>query len=187
MLHCTEQKQRRHVSHHVTNIFSFLCLSRALTAFIADSVSNAYEVARDKTCSLKSEGRFFEVGGLAFSLTRNSSWTQPISEGIFELQSKDQIAQIGSDWTINGCRKSEKAYSMGLDEFAGFLFNTAMCCVGCFLILVVEIAVYKITRRRKHFVFRPTTRTYLGLAGLKLQTDSSILDISQLDVSSTSI
>ena len=98
----------------------------------------------------------FELSGFAFALPKNSSWNHQISRAIHKLNAHDTIPEIFRKWTRSRCQGSAQetlvAHSMGLDEFGGFLFNTAMICCGCFLLMLAEILVYrKITRTRSSF------------------------------------
>lgn len=97
----------------------------------------------------------FELSGFAFALPKNSSWNYQISRAIHKLNSHDIIADIFLKWTASKCQNSQQnvaAQKMGLEEFGGFLFNTAMISCGCFLLMLAEILVYrKVTRTRSSF------------------------------------
>ena len=115
-------------------------------------------MAENPSCELKLDGTTLDLAGLAFALPKNSQWTSEVSKAIHKLNSQDMVDLILKKWTNGGCKihdhPSALAYSMGLDEFGGFLFNTVMICLGCFLVLLLEIFVYKkITTSRQHFNF----------------------------------
>ncbi|XP_068747101.1 glutamate receptor ionotropic, NMDA 2A-like [Montipora capricornis] len=126
-------------------------ISGELTAFISESRAGYY----DSKCTLKEDGIGFELAGLAFALQKNSSWTASISRAIHKLKAQDTITEIFNKWTTSRCKTSQQsafAHRMGLDEFEGFLFNTAMITFGCFLILLLEVFFYRrITRARRSF------------------------------------
>ena len=156
-------------------------------AFIASSVTLSYYIAADKKCGLKLDGKLFVPGGLGFALRKNSSWRDPISQALLQIESRDEISQLFEKWKIVACKNLDgtqalTAYSMGLDEFAGFLFNTAMCCCGSFLILLLEIIVYrKITRTRKKFDV--STRPSIMLGPLTMHRISDFSSTNMSDVS----
>lgn len=124
---------------------------RELTAFITES-----EVGyNDPNCSLIEDGIGFDLSGYAFALQKNSSWTSPLTRAIHKLKAQDTIRGIFNKWSTFRCKNSQQsvvAHSMGLEEFGGFLFNTAMISVGCFLILILEVFFYRrITNARRSF------------------------------------
>ncbi|XP_022797093.1 glutamate receptor ionotropic, NMDA 2A-like [Stylophora pistillata] len=124
--------------------------SGELTAFISETGADD-----DPNCEIKEDGVPFELSGLAFALQKNSSWTRQISRAIHKLNAHDTIPHIFEKWTTSRCKVSQQtmvARPMGLGEFGGFFFNTAMICCGCFLLMLAEIVVYrKITRTRNSF------------------------------------
>lgn len=93
--------------------------------------------------------------GYAFALQKNSSWTTTLSRAIHKLKAEDTIRGIFNKWSTSRCKNSQQsvvAHSMGLEEFGGFLFNTTMISVGCFLILMLEVFFYRrITNARRSF------------------------------------
>ena len=96
-----------------------------------------------------------ELSGLAFALRKNSEWNHEISKAIHKLNMEEKISHAFQRWTIHSCKKGEntiKPLRMGFDEFGGFLFNTALCCLGCFGILGLEIFLYRrLSRNRQKF------------------------------------
>jgi len=124
--------------------------SGELKVFIAET-----DADEDSNCEIKEDGVPFELSGFAFALAKNSSWNHQISRAIHKLNAHDTIPNIFLKWTTTRCKASQQtviAQSMGLDEFGGFLFNTAMICCGCFILMLAEILVYrKITRTRRSF------------------------------------
>ncbi|KAL9980179.1 hypothetical protein ACROYT_G008728 [Oculina patagonica] len=124
--------------------------SGELKAFITETGAD-----EDPNCEIKEDGVPFELSGFAFALPKNSSWNHQISRAIHKLSAHDTIADIFLKWTTSRCQKSQQtvvAHKMGLDEFGGFLFNTAMICCGCFLLMLAEIVFYRrITRTRSSF------------------------------------
>ena len=131
--------------------YTFFPFYRELTAFVTETDAGK----DDPNCELKHDGMGFDLSGLAFALPKNSSWNHPLSHAIHKLKAQDIIADIFRKWTTLRCKMSHQgvvAQSMGLDEFGGFLFNTAMISVGCFFILLAEIIVYhRIARTRSSF------------------------------------
>lgn len=121
-----------------------------LKVFIAET-----DADEDSNCEIKEDGVPFELSGFAFALAKNSSWNHQISRAIHKLNAHDTIPNIFLKWTTTRCKASQQtviAQSMGLDEFGGFLFNTAMICCGCFILMLAEILVYrKITRTSRSF------------------------------------
>lgn len=121
-----------------------------LKVFIAET-----DADEDSNCEIKEDGVPFELSGFAFALPKNSSWNHQISRAIHKLNAHDTIPNIFLKWTTSRCKISQQtvvAHRMGLDEFGGFLFNTAMICCGCFILMLAEILVYrKITRTRRSF------------------------------------
>ena len=121
-----------------------------LKVFIAET-----DADEDSNCEIKEDGVPFELSGFAFALQKNSSWNHQISRAIHKLNAHDTIPNIFLKWTTSRCKISQQtvvAQRMGLDEFGGFLFNTAMICCGCFILMLAEILVYrKITRTRRSF------------------------------------
>ena len=134
-----------------TKVILLFLFHSELTAFISESRAG-YD---DSKCTLKEDGIGFELAGLAFALQKNSSWTASISRAIHKLKAQDTITEIFNKWTTSRCKTSQQsvvAHRMGLDEFEGFLFNTAMITLGCFLILLLEVFFYRrITRARRSF------------------------------------
>ncbi|XP_015770535.1 PREDICTED: glutamate receptor ionotropic, kainate 3-like [Acropora digitifera] len=126
-------------------------LSGELTAFITESEAGY----NDPNCSLKEDGIAFDLLGYAFALQKNSSWTTTLSRAIHKLKEEDTIRGIFDKWSTSRCKNSQQsvvAHSMGLEEFGGFLFNTTMISVGCFLILMLEVFFYRrITNARRSF------------------------------------
>ena len=124
---------------------------RELTAFITESEAGY----NDPNCTLKEDGIGFDLSGYAFALQKNSSWTTTLSRAIHKLNAQDTIRGIFNKWSTSRCKNSQQsvvAHSMGLDEFGGFLFNTAMISVGCSLILLLEVFFYRrITNARRSF------------------------------------
>lgn len=121
-----------------------------LKVFIAET-----DADEDSNCEIKEDGVPFELSGFAFALQKNSSWNHQISRAIHKLNAHDTIPTIFLKWTTSRCKISQQtvlAHRMGLDEFGGFLFNTAMICCGCFILMLAEILVYRrITRTRRSF------------------------------------
>ena len=121
-----------------------------LKVFIAET-----DADEDSNCEIKEDGVPFELSGFAFALQKNSPWNHQISRAIHKLNAHDTIPNIFLKWTTSRCKISQQtvvAQRMGLDEFGGFLFNTAMICCGCFILMLAEILVYrKITRTRRSF------------------------------------
>ena len=134
-------------AHDITFFPSF---HSELKVFIAET-----DADEDSNCEIKEDGVPFELTGFAFALPKNSSWNHQISRAIHKLNAHDTIPNIFLKWTTSRCKISQQtvlAYRMGLDEFGGFLFNTAMICCGCFILMFAEILVYrKITRTRRSF------------------------------------
>lgn len=150
-------------------------ISGELTAFISES-STGYD---DPNCTLKEDGIGFELAGLAFALQKNSSWTASISRAIHKLKAHDTITEIFNKWTTSRCKTSQQsvvAHRMGLDEFEGFLFNTAMITVGCFLILLLEVFFYRRITRAKRSFSPQQNETDLNAAKLpRVSTMTSII------------
>lgn len=138
-----------------------LCFNRSvlvsseLSAFIGESDALQYIIDEDPDCGLKIDGKQVDLSGLAFALRKNSEWEEELSQVIYTLNSRDEIAKAFEKWTIRSCKKGENTvhpYRFGLDEFGGFLFNTALFCAGCFVILGLEILLYhRIVRKRQKF------------------------------------
>ncbi|XP_032231013.1 glutamate receptor ionotropic, NMDA 1 [Nematostella vectensis] len=126
-----------------------------LTAFIAESDGLLYDITDDPDCSLKRDGKPLDLAGLALALMKNSAWTSEISSAIHKINAKDLIAKIVRRWVVVGCQKGGNpvvAYRMSLAEFGGFVFNTALCALGCFFIMAIEIVFYRrITKTRQRF------------------------------------
>ncbi|KXJ28915.1 glutamate receptor ionotropic, NMDA 1 [Exaiptasia diaphana] len=126
-----------------------------LSTFIGESDALQYIIDDDTDCELKIDGKQVDLAGLAFALRKESEWEQEITQAIYKLNSRDEIAKAFEKWTIRSCKKGENTvqpYRFGFDEFGGFLFNTALCCAGCFVILGLEIFLYhRIARKRQKF------------------------------------
>ena len=135
----------------ITLSILFIIFFSELTAFISEVDASD----QDPNCEIKQDGKVFELAGLAFALQKNSSWNQPLSHAIHKLKAQETIADIFSKWTTSRCKRSQQtvvAHKMGLDEFGGFLFNSAMTCFGCFFILLAEVIVYRrIAKTRQSF------------------------------------
>lgn len=145
-----------------------------LTAFVAESDSST----DDPNCTLKEDGIGFDLSGLAFALQKNSSWIHPLSRAIHKLKAEETIAEIFRKWTTSRCKNLQQtvvAQSMGLDEFGGFLFNTATISVGCFVILLIEIIFYRrIARTRQSF---SPQQNGIALNAISLPDGSSMTSI----------
>ena len=173
-----------------TLTFVSIPLSSKLTAFIASYVTLSYHIAADNKCTAKLDGKLFAFGGLGFPIAKNSSWREPISQALLQMESKDEITQLFEKWKIVACKthdgtQATTAYSMGLDEFAGFLFNTAMCCCGSFLILLLEIIIYrKITSNRQGFSINTRTNSLAtAFTAQRFSRDVSSTNISDVTCS----
>lgn len=165
----------------MNNIISFF-FSSELTVFISELGAGD----EDPNCEIKQDGLPFELGGLAFALTKNSSWNHPLSHAIHKLKAEHIITELFGRWTPSRCENSQQtvvAHKMGLDEFGGFLFNTAMISLGCFFILLAEIIVYhRITRNRKSF---SPQQNGVAMNSFRLPESTSMISILNTDTSVT--
>lgn len=134
--------------------------SRELSAFIGESDALQYIIDEDPDCGLKIDGKQIDLAGLAFALRKDSEWEQEITKVVYQLNMKEEISKAFERWTIRSCTTGENKvvpYRMGLDEFGGFLFNAVLFCIGCFLILGIEVFFYRrITRTRQTFTIKPS-------------------------------
>lgn len=164
------------------NNFILFFFSSELTVFISELDAGD----EDPNCEIKQDGLPLELGGLAFALPKNSSWNDPLSHAIHKLKADNIITEIFGRWTPSRCKNSQQtvvAHKMGLDEFGGFLFNTAMISLGCFFILLAEIIVYhRITRKRKSF---SPQQNGVAMNTLRLPESSSMISILNTDTSAT--
>lgn len=153
--------------------------------FIGESDALQYEIAEDPKCSIKFDGKKLELSGLAFALRKNSDWNQEISKAIHKLSMKEEIGQAFQRWMIRSCNKGEnniEPFGMGFDEFGGFLFNTALCCFGCFGIMGLEIFFYRrLSRNRKKFQIKCQSKSDVTLIN---SVSMETITINSLDVGS---
>jgi hypothetical protein len=151
--------------------FIIFGVGRKLSAFIGESDSLKYEIAEDPRCDLKLDGKQLELSGLAFPLKKHSDWNQEISKAIHKLTMNEDITKAFKRWTIQSCKEGNNnidPYRMGFDEFGGFLFNTALCCFGCFGIMGLEIFIYRrISRNRQKFQVKCDSTTLVNSVSME--------------------